>query len=136
YEFSGSVSFMILSVTSLLIICLIIAVLARTSFGRSLKAIRDSESAALSLGKNIAVIKTLSVMLSAMLASVAGVLYANYIGFVNVETFTLEDSVLLMAMVIIGGTGTILGPIVGAIVLMALPSLFSYMWFLPESEIG
>ena len=51
-------------------------------------------------------------------------------------SFTLDTSVLLMAMVIIGGTGTLLGPLVGALLLMLLPSLFSYMSFLPPSEIG
>ena len=48
----------------------------------------------------------------------------------------LDTSTLLMAMVIIGGTGTLLGPIVGAGLLMLLPSLFSYMSFLPQTEIG
>jgi branched-chain amino acid transport system permease protein len=110
--------------------------LVRTSFGRSLMAIRDSESAAYAFGKNVAVIKTLSVVLSSSLAAVAGALYSFYLSFINVESFTLDTSVLLMAMVIIGGTGTLLGPIVGAALLMILPSLLSYLWFLPQTEIG
>jgi branched-chain amino acid transport system permease protein len=72
----------------------------------------------------------------AALAAIAGALYAFYLGFINVESFMLDTSVLLMAMVIIGGTGTLLGPIVGTMLLMLLPSLFSYMWFLPPTEIG
>ena len=108
----------------------------RSSFGRNLQAIRDSESAASAFGKNVAAIKTLSVVVSASLAAVAGALYAFYLGFINVESFTMDTSVLLMAMVIIGGAGTVLGPIVGATLLMLLPSLFSYLPFLPATEIG
>jgi branched-chain amino acid transport system permease protein len=65
-----------------------------------------------------------------------GALYASYLAFINVESFMLDTSVLIMAMVIIGGTGTQLGPIVGAIVLLSLPSAITYLNFLPQSEIG
>ncbi|MDS1140002.1 branched-chain amino acid ABC transporter permease [Pusillimonas sp. SM2304] len=128
--------FMLLAVGCLILVIFMTNVLLRSSFGRSLKAIRDSESASHAFGKNVAVIKTLSVMISSALAAVAGALYAFYLGFINVESFMLDTSVLLMAMVIIGGTGTLLGPIVGTMLLMLLPSLFSYMWFLPATEIG
>ena len=128
--------FLLLTVVCLLMVIGITSILLRSSFGRNLKAIRDSESASYAFGKNVAAIKTLSVMLSSSLAAVAGALYAFYLGFINVESFTLDTSVLLMAMVIIGGTGTLLGPIVGAALLMLLPSLFSYMSFLPQTEIG
>ena len=52
------------------------------------------------------------------------------------ESFTLDTSVLVMAMVIIGGTGTVAGPIVGAAILLILPSVISYFEFLPQTEIG
>lgn len=126
----------VLSVVCFAVVLLVIACLARSSFGRSLKAIRDSESAASAYGKNVALIKTLSVVVSGALAAIAGAIYAYYLGFINVESFTLNTSVLLMAMVIIGGTGTLLGPVVGTILLMLLPSLFSYLSFLPSTEVG
>lgn len=136
YAVADPLQFLLLTVVCLLLVIGLTTVLLRTSFGRNLKAIRDSESAAHTFGKNVAAIKTLSVMLSSSLAAVAGALYAFYLGFINVESFMLDTSVLLMAMVIIGGTGTLLGPIIGAALLMLLPSLFSYMWFLPQTEIG
>ncbi|HEX7385901.1 MAG TPA: branched-chain amino acid ABC transporter permease [Castellaniella sp.] len=126
----------LLAVSCFVVVLLIIAQLSRSSFGRSLKAIRDSESAASACGKNVAFIKTLSVVVSSALAAIAGAVYAFYLGFINVESFTLNTSVLLMAMVIIGGTGTLLGPVVGTLLLMLLPSAFSYMSFLPSTEIG
>jgi branched-chain amino acid transport system permease protein len=135
-EVVDPVEFLVLAVVCLVVIVLAADVLVRSSFGRSLKAIRDSESAALAAGKNVALIKTLSVVLSSSLAAVAGALYAFYLSFINVESFTLDTSVLLTAMVIIGGTGTRLGPLVGAALLMLLPGLLSYLWFLPPTEIG
>jgi branched-chain amino acid transport system permease protein len=130
------VEFLLLAAACLAVIVVVTSALLRSSFGRNLQAIRDSESAASTFGKNVAAIKTLSVVVSASLAAVAGALYAFYLGFINVESFTMDTSVLLMAMVIIGGAGTVLGPIVGATLLMLLPSLFSYLPFLPATEIG
>jgi branched-chain amino acid transport system permease protein len=128
--------FFILSLAALIVVVTLTRLLVRSSFGRSLTAIRDSESAAAAFGKNVALIKTISVVISATLAAVAGTLYASYLAFINVESFTLDTSVLIMAMVIIGGTGTMLGPIVGAALLLLLPGALSYLSFLPQTEIG
>lgn len=128
--------FLIVSLICLVIVVVTVRALVHSSFGRSLKAIRDSESAALAFGKNVALIKTYSVMISSAMAAIAGVLYASYMSFVNVESFMLDTSVLIMAMVIIGGTGTIAGPIVGAALLLILPNALSYLSFLPQTEIG
>lgn len=128
--------FFILSLVVLVIILILTRLLVRSSFGRSLTAIRDSESAAAAFGKNVALIKTVSVVISAALAAVAGALYAAYMSFINVESFMLDTSVLVMAMVIIGGTGTLLGPIVGAALLLLLPGALSFLDFLPQTDIG
>jgi len=136
YAVTDPLRFLVLALACLLLVVGITTILLRSSFGRNLKAIRDSESAAHAYGKNVAAIKTLSVVISSALAAIAGALYAFYLGFINVESFQLDTSVLLMAMVIIGGTGTLLGPIVGTILLMLLPSLFSYLSFVPSTDIG
>ena len=129
-------AFCILSLAALAFVALVTTALVRSSFGRSLMSIRDSESAASAFGKNVAIIKTLSVAVSSALAAIAGALYAFYLSFINVESFTLDTSVLVMAMVIIGGTATVMGPIVGAVLLMLLPAGLSYLPFLPPTEIG
>jgi branched-chain amino acid transport system permease protein len=110
--------------------------LMRGSFGRSLMAIRDSESAAESLGKNVALIKTLAVALGSALAGAAGALFAFQESFVNVESFTLDQSVLILAMVIIGGAGTLAGPLAGAALLLLLPAALSFIPHLPPTELG
>jgi branched-chain amino acid transport system permease protein len=136
YTFNDDTAFLMLALVVLGIVVGITALLVRGSFGRSLMAIRDSESAAQTYGKHVNAVKTLSVAVAAGLAGVAGSLYAFYISFINVESFMLETSILLMAMVIIGGTGTLFGPIVGAALLMSLPAALTYLPFLPPTELG
>lgn len=111
-------------------------VLMRGSFGRSLMSIRDNESAAAALGKNPMVLKTLAVVLGCAFAGVGGALYSAQIQFVNVESFTMDQSTLIMAMVVIGGTGTLAGPLVGSILILLLPAALSFIPGIPPTEIG
>ncbi len=136
FEITTPAQYLILALACLAMVMTTIAVLVRSSFGRSLKAIRDDETAAWAFGKNVAVIKTMAVVLSSSLAAVAGSLYAFYLSFINVESFTLDTSVLLMAMVIIGGTATLFGPVGGTILILLLPAALSYLPGLPQTEIG
>jgi branched-chain amino acid transport system permease protein len=128
--------YLLLALVCLLLVMLAVATLVRSSFGRSLKAIRDDETAASAFGKNVAVIKTIAVAVSSALAAVAGSLYAFYLSFINVESFTLDTSVYLMAMVIIGGTATLIGPVVGTVLILLLPAALTYLPGLPQTEIG
>ena len=114
----------------------LMSALTRGSFGRTLGAIRDAESAAEALGKNVAAAKALAVAFACAGAGMAGALFALHLSFVNVESFTLEQSVLIMAMLIVGGTGTLWGPILGAVLLLALPAGLSFLPFIPATEVG
>ena len=136
FEITTPTQFLVLALICLALVMVAIAVLVRSSFGRSLKAIRDDETAAWAFGKNVAVIKTMAVVLSSALAAVGGSLYAFYLSFINVESFTLDTSVLLMAMVIIGGTATLFGPVGGTILILLLPAALSYLPGLPQTEVG
>lgn len=136
FELTEPAHFLVLSLACLAAIIIIIRALVRSSFGRSLKALRDDEVAASAFGKNVAVIKTMAVVVSSSLAAIAGSLYAFYLSFINVESFVLETSIQLMAMVIIGGTATLFGPIIGAILILLLPAGLSYIPHLPATEIG
>ncbi|MBV1799238.1 branched-chain amino acid ABC transporter permease [Siccirubricoccus sp. G192] len=134
--FGFAVGALPLSLAALALILLAIAAMARGSFGRTLQSIRDAESAAEALGKNVAVAKALAVAFACAGAGVAGALFALHMQFVNVESFTLEQSVLVMAMVIVGGTGTLLGPVVGAVLLLSLPAGLAFLPFIPPTEVG
>ena len=136
FDVSDPVLFLGLTFACLAIVLLTIRALVRSSFGRSLKAIRDDETAASALGKNVAVLKTLAVLVSSSFAAVAGSLFTFYLSFINVESFVLEVSVQIIAMVIIGGTATLLGPVIGAVIVLLLPALLTYLPYLPPTEIG
>ncbi len=82
-------------------------------YGRDMRATAQSENAARALGVNIAATRTLAFVLSAALAGLAGGLYTFLNLFVNYETFTFFHSISFLLMVILGGTGTLAGPIVG-----------------------
>ena len=82
----------------LVLVLALTRVLMRGSFRPSLMAIRDNETAAEALGKNVMVLKTLAVMLGCAYAGIGGALYSAQMQFINVESFTLDQSVLIMAM--------------------------------------
>ena len=128
--------FLLVCLAALLGALALIAALMRGSFGRGLTALRDSESAAEAFGKDVRVLKALAVALGCALAGVAGTLFAFSQQFINVETFTLDQSTLLLAMVIIGGAGTLAGPVAGAVLLLALPAVLTFLPFVPPTEIG
>lgn len=127
---------LLLALAALALVLLATTLMARGSFGRTLRAIRDAESAAEALGKNVNAAKALAVAFACAGAGVAGALFALHMSFVNVESFTLDQSVLVMAMVIVGGTGTLWGPLLGAVLLLSLPAVLSFVPFIPPTEIG
>lgn len=91
--------------------------------GRAFVAIRDHEIAAQSMGINLAWYKTISFVISAFYAGIAGSLYAILLSYINGESFHLMVSVLYLEMVIVGGIASILGSILGAIFLTVLPEI-------------
>lgn len=83
--------------------------------GRAFRTIRESEIAAVSSGINVALTKTLAFGVSALFAGVAGSLYAITIGFVNPDTFQIDLSLLLLIGVVVGGLGSLVGVVAGAL---------------------
>ena len=108
--------------------------LMRTRPGRAWMAIRDRDIAAAALGINLTRYKLAAFMLSASLASVSGCLAAYYSNVVTVEGYTLDLAVIYVAMIIVGGMGSILGGLMGAIFITLLPyGIDSLFGFLPRS---
>ncbi|MFJ3316668.1 ATP-binding cassette domain-containing protein [Herbaspirillum huttiense] len=99
--------------------------LSRGSWGAAMRAVRDSETAAESIGLNPLVIKTVAFALSAALAGLAGGLFAPLSTFVTPDTFSFMQSILFVLVVVLGGSGSILGPVIGAVIVGALPELLS-----------
>ena len=109
------------------IILIFLAVMLISPFGRVLKAIRDNELAAISLGKNNIRLKMVSVAVASGCAAVAGTIYASYITYIDPTSFTANESILLLSMVIIGGSGNIRGPVIGALSLVIIPELLRFI---------
>ena len=93
-------------------------------FGRAMRAATQSETAIRSLGVNPISARTLAFAVAAVYAGVAGALYAYLNSYVNPDTFRFLDSLRYLLMVTLGGSGTVLGPLVGAGVLTYVPELF------------
>jgi branched-chain amino acid transport system permease protein len=95
--------------------------LVRSRIGRAFVAIRDQDIAAEIIGINIYRYKLLSFAISSFYAGVCGVLYTYYLGIANYEQFQIVVSIDYLAMIIIGGLGSVLGSILGAIFVTMLP---------------
>jgi branched-chain amino acid transport system permease protein len=109
--------------------------LLRSRTGRAWRAIQAQETVAEALGIGVAAYKLLAFVISAAMTSVAGALFAYYRGFVSVEAFSLFLSIQYVAMVIIGGMGSLLGAVLGAIFVTLLPyGIEAALLRLPNAE--
>lgn len=109
--------------------------LLRSRTGRAWRAIRGHETVAEALGINIAGHKLLAFVISSAITAVAGALFAYYRGFVSVEAFSLFLTIQYVAMIIIGGMGSLLGAILGAVFVTLFPYLIeTFLHLLPRAQ--
>jgi branched-chain amino acid transport system permease protein len=99
--------------------------LIHSRVGRGLRAIHGSQDAAGSLGVNTSQYKIQIFILSAVYASVAGSLYANFVNYIDPGPFDVTHSILLVTMVAVGGMHSIWGALIGAVLLSILPEVLS-----------
>jgi branched-chain amino acid transport system permease protein len=120
FEVYGRVWYLVLlaAAAGTLLLCLN---LLRTGTGRAWAAIRANETVAEALGIGVAGHKLLAFVISSALTALAGALFAYYRGFVSVEAFSLFLSIQYVAMIIIGGMGSLLGAILGAVFVTLFP---------------
>lgn len=109
-----------------LIVLLVLALAGgmRSSFGRALQAIRTDQMAAAALGINVPLHKTAAFAIAAVLGSLSGSLYAFDFHFLSPEMVATPRSFEMIAMLVLGGEGTLVGGIIGAILITLLPTLF------------
>jgi branched-chain amino acid transport system permease protein len=109
-----------------LILVLVLVLLGgmRSSFGRALKMVRTDQTAAAALGVNVPAYKLGAMAISAALASLSGSLYAFYFHFLSPEMVATPRSFEMIAMLVAGGEGTLIGPILGVALLTLLPTIF------------
>ncbi|MEU8247351.1 branched-chain amino acid ABC transporter permease [Nonomuraea sp. NPDC048916] len=97
--------------------------LLRSRVGRALHAIRDNEAAAETMGVRLSFYKTLAFAWSAMFAGAAGCVYTWVIGFVSPDSFAVTLSITLLAGLVVGGLGSLSGPLLGGLFVMFVPSI-------------
>lgn len=107
--------------------------LTASPWGRVLVSMREDELATRGLGKNTRLLKVQALAISCGLVAVAGALYAAYISYLDPSSASLEESILMLSMVLVGGVGNFRGPIVGALILIALPELLRFL-HLPDAQ--
>ena len=122
---NGEAAVALLALFSVLVVLAGYAWLSRGTWGAALRAVRDSETAAESIGLNPLAIKVVAFALSAACAGLAGGLFAPLSGFVTPHTFGFIQSILFVLVVMIGGAGSVAGPLVGALIVGLLPELLS-----------
>lgn len=120
-------AYLILAVALAALVHLLCWRLAISPFGKTLQAIREDEIATIALGKNVSAYKTSAFVLSAGLAAIGGALFACYITYIDPTSFTLDESIFIILILIVGGAGTLRGPVIGAIILVLLPEILRFM---------
>ena len=99
--------------------------LSRSVWGNAMRAVRDSESASVSIGLDPTLVRTAAFGISAVAAGLAGGVYASISNFISPESFPFFQSILFLLVVMLGGADRVLGPIVGALVVVLLPELLA-----------
>lgn len=116
---------------SLVVVCLTL-LLSKSKIGLVLKAIRENELLAEAIGVNLIYYKLTIYCLSAFLSGIAGAYYCHYLGIVTPETLSLNTTFSAITMVAIGGLGTIVGPVIGTLL---LTTAFEQLTFLAEYRV-
>ncbi len=119
--------FYYLSLAAVLAAILFTVRFRRSRLGRALEATRDDELAAGASGVDVTYLRVLAFVLSALLAGTAGSLWAAFSSYISPETFDLNSTIRFVAMLLIGGAGTALGPLVGTVLLTYLPEWLRFL---------
>ena len=122
-SFRNTFSFYPLALTVFLLVLWVTYLLANSKVGRTFQAIRENEALSSSVGVNPNYHKAVCFSISAMISGLAGGLYASYIGFIHPMTSDVFIGLFALVCTVVGGTGTILGPVVGNLLLGTIPEI-------------
>jgi branched-chain amino acid transport system permease protein len=127
FEISSVSLYYYLFLSLVLVAILISHRLEFSRIGRAWMAIREDEIAAKAMGLNTRNLKLLAFGMGATFGGVSGAMFAGFQGFISPESFSLMESVMIVAMVVLGGLGHLPGVILGAVLLSALPEVLRYV---------
>jgi branched-chain amino acid transport system permease protein len=101
--------------------------MTESPFGRALKVVREDEYVARALGKNVFSLKVRVVAAGSLLAGLSGALYGHYITYISPSDFTLNETILVLLCVVLGGRGTQWGPVLGAFLIVFFHELLRFL---------
>jgi branched-chain amino acid transport system permease protein len=127
FSFDSKISFLLLSLGFTALVWFILHNITSSPFGRMLRALSEDEVYTKSLGKNVSQAKIVSFVISGMLASIAGVLYAHYISYIDPSSFTIDESIFILSIVIIGGMRNLKDIFFAAMFLVLLPEALRFV---------
>jgi branched-chain amino acid transport system permease protein len=127
YELASVSLYYYLFLVLVLVSVLVCHRLELSRVGRAWMAIREDEIAAKAMGINTRNMKLLAFGMGATFGGVSGAMFASFQGFISPESFSLMESVMIVAMVVLGGVGYLPGVILGAVLLSALPEVLRYV---------
>jgi len=131
YQISTPIAFIPLFFGFVVLCFLVCWRIVQSPFGRVLRAIREDEVATESLGKNVRSFKIWVFVTGGALAAIAGSLFAHYMTYISPANFTINDTILIFAVVIIGGVANAWGPVVGAVILVSVMEALRFMEISP-----
>lgn len=126
FMLSGTIKYYFFLLVVALIVIVINFRLQNSRIGRAWEAIREDEMAARAMGINTTRIKLLAFAMGASFGGIAGGMFSAIQGFVSPESFILTESVMVLAMVVLGGMGNIWGVVLGAVLLSFVPEILRY----------
>jgi len=127
YPFDDKISFLLLSLFFVGVVWFLLNNISRSPFGKILIALSEDEIFAQSLGKNVHKAKVISFTISAMFAAIPGVLYAHYISYIDPTSFTIDESIFILSIVIIGGMRNMFNIALAAAFLVLLPEALRFL---------
>ncbi|MBR1125677.1 branched-chain amino acid ABC transporter permease [Bradyrhizobium lablabi] len=123
FNFANSRGMYWIAVAMLLVTLAVVFFIQRSRFGRALIAVREDEVLASFLGIDVMRHKMIAYVISSALAAMVGTLYAPMMSFISPELLSVHETISLVGIVILGGAGTLAGPIVGTFVFLGIPEL-------------
>lgn len=123
----GDLEYLALIMVFCLITWFIIRRIVKAPFGRTIESMREDEVAATASGRNVNGLRITVFCVGAFFAGIAGVLYVHYIGIADPTGFTTTVSFTIVSMTLIGGAGSLTGPIAGAFLVVIIPDLFRWI---------
>lgn len=127
YQLSSNLAYLLLCLAAVVLSYFFYNLIDKSSFGRTLKAIREDEQLTRSLGYNTKHFKSIIFVISAVMSGVAGAMFASYIAFIDPSTFQLKEGIFLFTIIIVGGLSSAWGSIAGALILISLPEILRFI---------